>query len=195
MISKFKVLPKLVESDHCPIKFHILNSKLKESSSAEINIHVNDSSPGSNVYIWQDEKKIEYQASLRNEQTCTALEKMLCAIAEGCNSDNLCDIFNGMLENAISPLFLKKQNKSNCKKNIKNNFPSNPWYDKECKSLKHVLNNIAKHEKFTTRQGEYKIMLRQYKQLFQKKKRHYQQVKLSQLENMKIENPNAYWKF
>ena len=33
MISKFKVLPKLVESDHRPIKFHILNSKLKELSS------------------------------------------------------------------------------------------------------------------------------------------------------------------
>ena len=61
MISKFKALPKLVESDHCPIKFHILNSKLKELSFAEMNIHVNDSSPCSNFYIWQDEKKIEYQ--------------------------------------------------------------------------------------------------------------------------------------
>ena len=94
MISKFKVIPKLVESDHCPIKFHIPNSKLKELSSAEINIHGNDFSPGYNVYIWQDEKKIEYQASLRNEQTCIAFEKMVCAVAEGCNNDNLCDIFN-----------------------------------------------------------------------------------------------------
>ena len=33
-------------------------------------------------------------------------------------SDILCDIFNGMLENAISSLFLKKQHKLNCKKNI-----------------------------------------------------------------------------
>ena len=171
MISKFKVLPKLVESDHCPIKFHILNSKLKELSSAEMNIHVNDSSPCSDVYIWQDEKKIEYQASLRNEQTCIAFEEMLCAAAEGCSSDNLCDISNGMLENALSPLFLKKQHQSKCQKNIKNNFPSNPWYDKECKSLKQVLNNIAKDKKFNTRQGEYNIMLRQYKQLFQKKEK------------------------
>ena len=38
-------------------------------------------------------------------------------------------------------------------------------------------------------------MLRQYKQLIQKKKRHYQEVKLSQLENMKTEDPNSYWKF
>ena len=119
---------------------------------------------------------------------------MLCAAAEGCSNDNLCDIFNGMLENALSPLFLKKQHQSKCKKNIKNNFPSNPWYDKECKSLKHVLNNIAKDKKFNTRQGEYNIMLRQYKQLIQKKKRHYQ-VKLSQLENMRTEDPNSYWKF
>ena len=109
MISKFKALPKLVESDHCPIKFHNLNSNLKELSSAKINIHVNDSSPCSNVYIWQDEKTIEYQASLGNEQTCIAFEKMLCAVAEGCNSDNLCDIFNDMFENTIYPLFSKKQ--------------------------------------------------------------------------------------
>ena len=38
-------------------------------------------------------------------------------------------------------------------------------------------------------------MLRQYKQLIQKKKRHYQKVKLSQLENMRTEDPNSYWKF
>ena len=60
MISKFKILPKLVESDHCPIQFHILNSKLKELSSAETNIHVIDSPPCLNVFIWQDEKKLEY---------------------------------------------------------------------------------------------------------------------------------------
>ena len=84
-------------------------------------------------------KKFEYQSRLRNEQTCIAFKTMLCVAAEGCNSDNLCDIFNGMLENAISPLFTRKQHKSNSKKNIKNNFPSNPWYEKECKSLKHVL--------------------------------------------------------
>ena len=150
-------------------------------SSAEMNIHINDSTPCSDVYIWQDEKKIEYQASLRNEQTCIAFEEMLCAAAEGCSSDNLCDIFNGMLENALSPLFLKKQHQSKCRKNIKNNFPSNPWYDKECKSLRHVLNNIAKDKKFNTRQSEYNIMLRQYKQLIQKKKRHYQEVNLVSL--------------
>ena len=57
MISKFKVLPKLVESDHCPIKFQILNLKMKELSSAEIDIHVNGPSPCSNVSIWQDEKR------------------------------------------------------------------------------------------------------------------------------------------
>ena len=81
------------------------------------------------------------------------------------------------------------------RQNIKNNFPSNPWYDKECKSLKQVLNNIAKDKKFNTRQSEYNIMLRQYKQLIQKKKRHHQEVKLSKLENMRTEHPNSYWKF
>ena len=73
-----------------------------------MNIHVNDSSPCSDVYIWQDEKKIEYQVSLRNEQTCIAFEEMLCAAAEGCSSDNLCDIFNGMLKKCIIPVISKE---------------------------------------------------------------------------------------
>ena len=55
--------------------------------------------------------------------------------------------------------------------------------------------HIVAHINVNTREGEYNIMLRQYKQVIQKKKRHYQQVKLSQLENMRTENPNAYWKF
>ena len=82
-------------------------------------------------------KKMEYQASPRNEQTCIAFEEMLCAAAaaDGCNRDNLCDIFNGMLENAISSLFPRKLLYSNSIENIKNNFPSSPWHDKECKSL------------------------------------------------------------
>ena len=37
MISKYKVLQKVVQN-YCPIKFYILNSKLKELSSAEKNI-------------------------------------------------------------------------------------------------------------------------------------------------------------
>ena len=55
-IHKFKVLLELVESNHCPIKCHILNSKLKELGSREMNIHVNDSSPYSKVYIGQEKR-------------------------------------------------------------------------------------------------------------------------------------------
>ena len=82
------------------------------------------------------------------------------------------------------------------RKYTQNNFPSNPnWYDKECESLKYVVNNIAKHRDFNAQQGEYNILLRQYKQFIQRKKRQYQQAKLSELENMRAEDPNSYWKF
>ena len=56
------------------------------------------------MFIWQDEKREEYQKALRNEQACHAFEEMLCPATEGCNTDTLCDMFNGMLENVISPL-------------------------------------------------------------------------------------------
>ena len=72
------------------------------------------------MFIYGKMKKSwEYQASLRNEQTCIAFEEMLCAAAKGRNSDNQCDIFNDMLGNAISTLFLKKHHKSNCQKKHK----------------------------------------------------------------------------
>ena len=80
----------------------------------------------------------------------------------------------------ISPLFSARKHISKQRKNTQNNFPSNPWYDKECKSLKYVVNNIAKQRDFNARHGEYNIMLRQYKQLIQRKKRQYQQAKLSE---------------
>ena len=119
-----------------------------------------------------------------NEKTCHAFEEMLCAVIDGCNTDTLCDMFNGMIENVISPLFPARKHISKQRRYTKNNFPSNPWYDKECKSLKYVVNNIAKQRDFNARHGEYNIMLRQYKQLIQRKKRQYQQAKLSELENM-----------
>ena len=89
---------------------------------------------------------------------------MLCAGIDGCNTVTLCDMLNGLIENGISLLFLARKHISKQRKNTQNNFPSNPWYDKECKSLKYVV-NIAKRRDFNARHGEYNIMLRQYKQL------------------------------
>ena len=68
---------------------------------------------------------------------------MLCAITDGCNTDtHRCDMFNGMIENVISPLFPARKHISKERKYTQNNFPSNPWYDKECKSLEYVVNYI-----------------------------------------------------
>ena len=193
--SKFEVLPKLVESDHCPIQFNISNTKLDDHDDynpLKIDTCVNDKDSCSNVFIWQDEKKQEYQLALRNEQTCHAFAQMLCAVIDGCNTDTLCDMFNGMIENVILPIFPARKHISKQRKNTQNNFPSNPSYDKECKSFKYVVNNIAKQRDFNGRHGGYNIMLRQYKQLIQRKKRQYQQATLSELENRRTEDPNSY---
>ena len=64
IISKFEVLPKLVESDHCPIQFNISNTKLDDHDDYnpfKIDTCVSDKASCSNVFIWQDEKKQEYQ--------------------------------------------------------------------------------------------------------------------------------------
>ena len=124
LISKFKALPNMVESDHCPIKFNISNTKL-DCNPLKIDTCVNDTSSRSNVLIWQDEKREEYQIVLRNEQACHVFEEMLCAATEGCNTDNLCDMFNVMLRNVISPLFPARKHISKERKYTQNHFPSN----------------------------------------------------------------------
>ena len=50
IISKFEFLSKLVESDHCPIKFNISNTKL-DCNPLKIDTCVNDTSSRSNVFI------------------------------------------------------------------------------------------------------------------------------------------------
>ena len=158
-----------MESDHCPIQFNISNTKLDDHDDynpLKIDTCVNDKASCSNVFIWQD-------------------------VIDGCNTDTLCDMFNGMIENVISTLFPARKHISKQRKNTQNNIPSNHWYEKESKSLKYVVNNIAKQRDFNARHGEYNIMLRQYKQLIQRKKRQYQQAKLSELENMRTEDPKS----
>ena len=85
---------------------------------------MNDISSRSNVFIRQNEKKEEYQ--IWNEQECHAIEKMLCAATEGCNTDTLCDMLNGMLENVITPLFPERKHISKGRKYTQNKFPSHP---------------------------------------------------------------------
>ena len=96
---------KLDDHDHC--------------SPIIINTCVNDKSSGSNVFIWQGEKREEYQLALQNEQTCHAFSEMLCAVTDRCNIDTLCDMFNGMLENIICPLFTARKHAYKQKNYIK----------------------------------------------------------------------------
>ena len=58
-----------------------------------------------------------------NEQTCHAFEEMMCAVTDGCNTDTLCDMFNGMIENVISPLFPARKHISKEREDTQNNFP------------------------------------------------------------------------
>ena len=71
-------------------------------------------------------EKQEYQLALRNEQTCHAFEEMLCAVIDGCNTDTLCDMFNGMIENVISPLFQQGNIFRSKERTLKIIFPLTP---------------------------------------------------------------------
>ena len=55
IINKFEVLPKLVESDHCPLKFNISNTKL-DCNPLKMHTCVNDPSSGSNVFYGKTRK-------------------------------------------------------------------------------------------------------------------------------------------
>lgn len=147
----------------------------------------------SRQYIWDISNKYDYIASLSNEASSAQIDNMLCTLADGGDMDTLCNMFHDFLEGAIEPLF-KVKHVGNRRKT---QFPCNAWFDNECKELKSTLHCMAKSVDINAveHRDKYQSILREYKALIQKKKRHYKLSKLNHLENMRSNNPNAYWVF
>ena len=82
-------------------------------------------------------------------------------------------------------------------KGIKNKFPSNPWFDSECKTLKRSLNDYAILKDLNDNQyrENYYMLKKRYKSLIQRKKREHQNRIRDELENFHSANQKDFWRF
>ena len=194
LIFNFQIGPKHIDSDHRPITFalqmfsHFTNQKSKPPDT-----NVEDHRPRY-IYKWCPEKQSEYQVALRSSKCLAIIENLACDLCEKPSSDYLSTQINTLTETAANGLFKKhlvnKKLEQKC-------FPSNSWFDSECKLLKNEVNRFGhQHDIAIPKNSDtYFDLCKKYKQLVQKKKRTHIKKCKQELQCLTNENPNNYWGF
>jgi len=96
------------------------------------------------------------------------------------------------MQNSIDPLFKKKYKKSK-----KNSFPSNKWYDTECKQMRNKVNEFAHNYNIATPEikTKYRQLTKIYKSLIQRKKRQFQEANRQELNKLLDKDQSTCWQF
>ena len=122
------------------------------------------------------------------------IENLACDLCEKPSSDYLSTQINTLIETAANGLFKKhlvnKKLEQKC-------FPSNSWFDSECKLLKNEVNRFGhQHDIAIPKNSDtYFDLCKKYKQLVRKKKRTNIKKFKQELQCLTTENPNNYWGF
>ncbi len=192
MVNTFKVLPLTEFSDHCPISLS-MSIPLYEKSVINSNDIVNKMESLPPRYIWGPDSNVSYTLALTNPN----IQNMIRSIKMKNYSKNesgideiVNDTSNIYIETAKISLAFKK---IKCRKKL-----SKPWFDYDMffirQNLLYVLGLLNRYpHRREIREDYYKI-----KSIFNKnmkiKERKFKENILNNLENMKGQNPSAYWK-
>ena len=177
-VTHFSLLPRNTNSDHVPLNFDIREKpEIKDKKCTY---------DKPTKLIWDINKKDEYTSSLLSVETSHYYIDMLCSVTDKTSDTNhVTEKFYKLLNNATSGIFkLKTYNPSNT-------FPRNPWFDNECKILKAEINNKMKLE---PNHVEIPSLMRQYKQITQKKKRRYFKDQVQNLTSLSNNNKTDFWR-
>ena len=186
-IGDFKICDKLVYSDHCALSFSLLGESPHLHNGKD---RTRPKNPKPLVYRWDPSLKATYCSRLHSIECMDLYGNLLCKIADDEHDPrSAVTIFSNYIDAAINGLFQKRKN---C---VKRNFPSNKWFDDECKIAKRNLHDRFK-TCFTTNDREiYHTLLRQYKSLIQRKKRKYRLTIASEVKYLHERDPQGYWQF
>ena len=181
LLNDFNLGKKCVESNHVNLHFDI-NVRLMKNAAC------NNTSPQSTVckdsfykFIWDTSKLEQYIARFNSDECNIRLGDFAFSFIEPTSIRNVCDSFNSYIRSAAGGLFSKvKVNKKQTKKS----FPTNEWFDKECKNFKSLANTFSRKNNLATEinRSTYRNIQKQYKSMVQRKKRQVQNKKLNELE-------------
>ena len=187
----FKIDPLSVNSDHRPLLFSlkVQNEPTVSKQSLTLNNNLNTRFYR---YVFNIEGANSLSATITG-QKCTLMHDQFldCVIGDTGVNEVVSSMYT-LLETAISENFPKKYQKS-----IKNSFPTNEWFDDECKNLKRLTNDFAKHHDLNLECNltQYHSLKRTYKATMQRKKRLFQNKIRNELEALESQNPIDYWKY
>ena len=188
MIAHFDILPKLVESDHAPLIFSVkINSSVMETNKIMNNKNKVRNKNERFRYVFDKEKVKHYKQVLSKQQE--QMYGITEQIAANENSDVIVDAAYTFIKAGIDPVFTKKYIKSTT-----NTFPSNSWYDDECKIARKQANIFAKTHDLNIYNNQYKLLCSRYKNIVQRKKRQHLQSNRDKLYKLNSSNQSECWK-
>ena len=113
MITFFAIIPKLVESDHCPIEFSL---KVQPFGNANKSIKAYDhvaEYKAYHKYIWNVSRIDQYKLSLRNDECIKIIDHLTLNAPSDRSSDHICELFQNLINNACFGVYKKINNNTN----------------------------------------------------------------------------------
>ena len=148
-LSSFRVDPLVSDSDHRPLIFSI-NLKTRNTHNYFKRLNANQTEQVANEkfgrYIFNIETARGLNQTLVSDQCVSLYDSFINCVITDMGVDEAVKGLYVLLDTALSDNFSKKYMKS-----IRNNFPQNKWFDKECKTLKHALNGFSKNNELNSK--------------------------------------------
>ena len=171
MIKNFAIIPKLVESDHFPIKFGLKVQPFCNTNKAiKAYDHVAEYK-GYHKYIWNALQIDQYiKLSLQNNECMKIIDHLTLNATTDRSSDHICELIRNLIDNASFGIFKKVNINTN---NIsEKQMPTNAWFDFECDELRKTIKTYAKRAKLTDTDNSnyYHNLCNDYKRMIQRKK-------------------------
>ena len=189
-LGSFDLEPLSTNSDHRPLVFSVKIHSTKKSWSY-LQTPVRNKTSRYYKYMYDHNSLASLKESLTNVGGIELHDKFIDGIVSDSGVNEVVNSVYELLETAISANCSKKYQKS-----LKNSFPSNKWFDEECKRLKRLANDYAKHKDLNIEDNlaQYISLKKSYKATVQRKKREYQSKLRNELDNLELKNSVDYWK-
>ena len=191
LLNEFKICAKLVGSDHTPLTFSIATDSMLGSINNNSKQSKNSNHNKRYRYAFDKFRVTDYKDALNSEYAQEKLFHLTNQLSENTSSDAVIHATYEYIKTGIDPIFKKKYFKS-----VTNKFPTNSWYDEECKKARKTANEYAvKHDiNITTCNQHYKLLHKNYKRIIQRKKRLHLQSNRDKLHQLHSTNQTECWK-
>ena len=100
IVKNLAIIPKLVESDHCPIEFSLkVQPFCNTNKSIKAYDHVAEYK-AYHKYIWNVSRIDQYKLSLRNDECIKIIDHLTLNATSDRSSDHICELIQNLINNA-----------------------------------------------------------------------------------------------